>query len=435
MADVGSTANKLSTLDGLFKRIYADKLEGVIPSWAIIQGLIKFSESERTGEDFMQPVAVKMEHGVTYAASGAGAFTLNSPIAGQIKKAIVTGYQHVLRSAIDYETMYSGGGGERAFKNATATLVESMWGSIRKRVEIDMLYGQKELGIAESIADTNTSVILTAASWAPGIWAGMEGAYVQVVAANDSAPVTDYTAGRQISKVDLDARKLYISATVPDAVADPTAHIVAGDKVFLYGTVTASTGLTFANMKGIDAILTYASTDLFGISTVDYNLWKGVSHSAGSTDLSLGTILDACAKIVAKGADSDITVICSPVTYANLENDVAVYRRFDSSYSTSKAAMGSKSLEFYGQLGKISVKAHPMVKQGEAFGFSPSLWKRIGATDVTFSRPPMSGNGQQGNFFRELYDAAGVELRCYDHQALFTHAPGKAFKITTIVNS
>jgi len=423
MADV--TGTSLTSLDGLFKRVYAKELKNLIPSWAILQTDLKFMENKKTGEDYMQPVVLKMEQGVTYSASGAGAFALNAPVTGLTAKAVVTGYQHVIRSAIDYETAFSGSSGERAFKSATAAVVESMWSSIRKRLEIDLLYGQVAagLGVAGTIDNSSKSITFTDATWAPGIWAGMEGASVYVTATGGTTTRT--LSSPTIASVDLDNKKITLSAKVSAGVAT--------DVVFLSGMQTGTTP-TYNGQAGIDKIITNTGS-LFGISASTYNLWKGVSHSAGSTDLSFGTILDAVSKIVSKGADSDLNVYVSPKTWANLMNDTAALRRYDYSYKTSTATMGAQKLEFWGQLGKITVKPHPMVKQGEAFGLSPGLFKRIGATDITFSRPPMAGAGQQGEFFRELYDRAGFELRAYDHQALFTHAPGKAFKITNIVNS
>ena len=436
MADTGY--NYLTTLDGLFKRVYADKLETLIPSWAILQRDIAFSESARTGEDFMQPVVVQGEHGVTYAAGGAGAFAIMAPLAGQIKKAIVTGYQHVIRSSVDYETAFSGTGGERAFKGATAAVVESMWGSIAKRVELDLLYGQDPtgLGTIASLAGSDTIITFTDATWAPGIWAGMEGALINCWATTMSGHRATAGASHStnITAVDLDAKSITVGTAFASTVVGDVITIAASSGTGTDALIAADGPTSWKQMAGANKIITNTGT-LFGISASTYNLWKGISHSAGSTDLSFGTIQDAIAKITSKGADSDINVYISPKTWANLMNDQAALRRFDSSANTAKVVVGAQAIEFWGQLGKISIKAHPFIKEGEAFGMSPKLWKRIGATDVTFTRPPMSGAGQQGQFFREMVDQAGFELRAYSHQALFTHAPAKSFKITNIVNS
>lgn len=54
-------------------------------------------------------------------------------------------------------------------------------------------------------------------------------------------------------------------------------------------------------------------------------------------------------------------------------------------------------------------------------------WVRVGASDVTFKRP-----GAEGNFFRELEDHAGYELRAYTDQAIFCAKPGRNILIKNL---
>jgi hypothetical protein len=56
-------------------------------------------------------------------------------------------------------------------------------------------------------------------------------------------------------------------------------------------------------------------------------------------------------------------------------------------------------------------------------------WSRIGSTDVTFKRP-----GKGDEFFRDLENSAGYELRAYSDQALFCAKPAVNVMITNIVN-
>ena len=70
------------------------------------------------------------------------------------------------------------------------------------------------------------------------------------------------------------------------------------------------------------------------------------------------------------------------------------------------------------------------VKEGYAYVLSMDEFARVGSTDVTFKRP-----GMEGNFFRELENSAGVELRCFSDMALFCSAPGKQVLISNIVNT
>lgn len=59
-----------------------------------------------------------------------------------------------------------------------------------------------------------------------------------------------------------------------------------------------------------------------------------------------------------------------------------------------------------------------------------SDWVKVGSTDITFKRP--TGDGE---FFRELENSAGVELRAVADIAVFCNAPGHSGYISGIVNS
>ena len=60
---------------------------------------------------------------MTFASSSEDAFTLNDPIAGQIKDAQVQGNALVLRSAIGYKAASASMGSNKAFEQATKFLV------------------------------------------------------------------------------------------------------------------------------------------------------------------------------------------------------------------------------------------------------------------------------------------------------------------------
>lgn len=59
-----ATANQLSTLNGLFKETYADKLKELIPDGVKLLNKIKFmSKDKQPGNLYHQPVVLGMEHG------------------------------------------------------------------------------------------------------------------------------------------------------------------------------------------------------------------------------------------------------------------------------------------------------------------------------------------------------------------------------------
>ena len=58
------SANTLETLNGLFKELYADKVQNLIPDGIKLLSRIKFaSKNKNPGNQFHQPVVLGLEHG------------------------------------------------------------------------------------------------------------------------------------------------------------------------------------------------------------------------------------------------------------------------------------------------------------------------------------------------------------------------------------
>lgn len=398
--------NTAATLNGLFKEVYADKLENLIPDGVKLLTKIPFVKKQQTlGNLYHQPVILGQEHGITFASSTEDAFTLNPPIAGQIEDAQVRGNALVLRSAIGYKAASASLNGAAAFEQATKFLVGNMLRSVTKKLEIEMLYGQVGYGTVASTA--GVTVTIPAAEWAPGIWAGAEKMPIEI--RNAAGNVSRGTAN--IVSVSFETKTLTLDAL--------PAGTVATDVIWHMGAY----GKEFA---GIHKIITNTGV-LFGIDASVYTLFKGNVYSAGNAALSFAKVQEAVAKAVEKGLDNDVMVLVNPNTWSDLLTDQAALRMYDSSYSSSKMENGAKELKFHGQNGMIEIVPSIYCKEGYAYVLSTEDMVRIGSSEVTFKRP-----GKEGDFFRELENAAGYELRCYCDQALFTHSVAKNVLINNI---
>lgn len=422
-----ATTNTIATLDGLYKQVYGGKLERIIPKSAKAQQLWPFSNKGKVGSRFQKLVAVTQEHGFTYAAPQAGAFSLASPVVGATAPAYVQPYQLVFRTRLAYDaTFQAPSSGPQAFLNATQAVFETSVESIRRRLEASILgYGRTGLAEVDSVA-TNT-ITITDASWAPGIWVAAEGALIEafngVTGTDVQRSYTGTGTSYTITAVDLTNKTI----TVDDAT-----NITGGDILFFYGQREAS---SWNDMIGLDSICTTSGT-LFGINNATYSIFKGTSKSAGSTDLSFDTVLDAAKEMFVRGSDGDLRLWISPETYTNTVSDLSALVRYDQS-GKMNYHFGSDMVKYYSPTGAtITIEAHPMVKEGEGFLFEPKAMMRSGATDVTFNRAKMYGVKADGdNFFTELADNAGYEIRAYSNQFMFTHKPACFCKITNIVNS
>lgn len=400
--------NTFDSLNALFKQVYADKIQNLIPDGVKLYKMVKFEQKTKLGNSYNQPVILGLEHGVTYAASDDDAFALNDAVAGTVKNASVRGNPVVLSSVLGYKAAASAvGGNEKSFMDATKFLVANMVRSITKKMEISMIYGGSGLGTVASVAGTD--IVITTAQWASGIWSGAENMPIEITAA-DGTTVRGET---YITGVNLETRTLTLNA-LPGGT-------VATDIVWM----KSARG---NEMAGIHKILTNTGT-LFDISAATYSLWKGNSYNAAGA-LSLAKIERAIALAVAKGLDTDVTVLVSPATWADLLVEQTALRKFDSSYSPDGLKSGAKSITFYGQNGMVSIEPTIYCKEGFAYILDMDSFLRVGACEVTFERP-----GGEGKFFQDLEARAGYQLRAFSDQALFCDAPGRSVVISGIVNT
>jgi hypothetical protein len=406
-----STAdNTVGNLNGLFKQVYADKLKDLIPDGVKLMNMIKFNAKEKTGDKYNQPVILGMEHGVTFASSDEDGFTLQDAVAGTIKNAEVRGNALVLRSIIGYKAISTSTSSEAAFQEATKYLVANMLRSITKKLEIELLYGQK--GYATISAVSTTRLTITTAEWAPGIWAGAEGMPINIRA-------TDGTDRGNFVVASVDFANKYVNLTTSAAAAS----VVATDVIWHKGAY----GKEFL---GIHKILETSSGTMFNIDTSTYQLFRGNTYSCGSAELSFEHLNKAVARAVEKGLDTKVVCMVNPRTWSDLLTEQAALRKYDASYGAAKFEQGAKGILFHSQNGDIEIVPSIYIKEGYAYVLETSSWMRVGSQDVSFKRP-----GFDGEFFKELESAAGFELRCYCDQALFTSMPAHNVLITGIVNS
>ncbi len=405
-----SSNNFADTLNANFKIVYADKIENLIPDGVKLLNRISFSGREaQMGNMYSQPLILGLEHGVTFAGSTDDAFALNAPIAGQLKEAQVRGSQMVLRSVLGYAAASrAAGGNPRAFEDSTKFLVQNMMRSMAKKLEIQMLYGQ--MGYATVASAAGNVITVTTAEWAPGIWAGAVNMPLEI---RTSAGALRGSCN--VTVVDMTARTVTVDL-LPAAVAgtDVIWHKGAYNNEF----------------AGIHKILTNTGT-LFGIDASAYDLFKGNSEAiAGGDVLSFAVIQNAIARAVEKGLDSDVVVLVNPRAWSDLLTEQAALRQYDSSYRSSVSENGSQEITFHGQNGKVEIVPSIYIKEGYSYVLALEDFMRVGSTDITFRRP-----GQGDDFFRELENNAGYELRSYTDQAVFCMAPGRSTVISGIENS
>lgn len=401
----------VGNLNGLFKETYANKLEQLIPEQVKLMNMIPFLPKDKMpGNLYHQPVILGLEHGITFASSDEDAFNLQAPVAGVIRDAQIKGSPAVLRSFLGYTAASRAAqGSAQSFMDATKYLVANMLRSMAKKLEIEMLYGQNGYGAVASVSGVN--ITIDTAEWAPGIWAGAEGMPIEIA----DATGTTSRGESIVQSVNFETRVITLNSAIPG--------VVATDVIFHKG----ARGNEFI---GIHEIINKQTGTLFNINVGTYNLFRGNRYDAGGSALSFTKLNLAAARAVEKGLEGKLLAMVNPRAWANMLNDQAALRRYDGSFSKKKLENGSEALAFYSQNGEIEIQPSIYVKEGYGYLLSTEDWCRVGSSDMTFKRP-----GQGDQFFRDLENSAGYELRLYTDQAVFCSAPARNVLLYNIVNS
>jgi len=278
------------------------------------------------------------------------------------------------------------------------------------------------IGPFVKVSSTTAWYYINKNEWSTGLWAGKVGAEVQLYQDNDSTLISSGTDSVfSISAVDPTYKRVKLTGTatgITALMAVAQADFNGGINIYF----NDSKGKDFL---GIDKIITYSGSDLFGIDNTVYSLFKGNEVSTSGA-ISLAKIIAATENAVAQGLQEDVCAYVPVSAWNTLMTDQAAYRRYDGSYKNGKAENGFQAVTFYGANGMIELEPHPILKSGEIFIIPKKQFIRVGATDVTFQTPGMDST----EIFLQLPSNAGYEVRAYADQALLCMAPAKCTKLT-----
>jgi len=374
--------------------------------------MVPFAPGDKElGAAYNEPVVLGLEGGITYGGSDGEAFALRTPSSFTLKNARVKSVEMVLRSAISTavasRSQNSNGAFERGIKLLTGNMMKSMY----HRLEVSMLYGQKGIGIVESVTGTGPSVLkVEDQEWAAGIWVGTTKHKIEIFSSDLATKRGELT----ISGYDIQSKKVTV---LEDASA---ISVAATDVIFFSGACEA--GAVHKDMLGLHSIAETRG-NLFEINNSNEPLFQGNLVDVGTVStaakLSFAKVEEAVARAVEKGlGEEQMTVMVNVNSWNDLLTEQTAKRRYDSSYSAAKVKEGARAIEFEGQAGSIKIIPSTYVKEGYAYAFCEKDLIRIGSSDITFDP-----KGYEGEFFRLLDNHSGYEIRAYSDQALFSSRP------------
>lgn len=431
MASVETT----TTLNGLYKEVYADKIKEIIPESHILLNMDNFvSKEQREGNKYHQPIVLAYPTGATW---GLGNVTLNTAIASTMGDAQIAGSAITHRDLLSYDAAAKAAkGGKQSFAEATGLVVKNLIKAESKFLELDLLYGGgttaatgnsvAQTTVAAVVNATTTTVTVSYGTWAPAIFAGMEGAIIQFYNAGTlvGSPGT-FTISSINVNVNANSTTLGGTITVTGTAGDNTALVaLTGTTLDVYFQTQKG-----QSMFGLRAILANTGS-LFNIDSSAFNLWQANTFDCQSTQLTFGKLQSAVALAVNRGLAGKVKVLVSPNTFANLVDEQAGSRVTDTSYDPKKGENGTKALQFYSSNGIIEIVPHIFMRWGEAYIIPEEEVIRVGPIDGVTNTLP----GMPGEFFVQSATTTAYELRCYANQAIFIEAPAHGVLVKNIVN-
>lgn len=413
--------NTKLTADGLFKEVYADKINDLTPDGRYLAKEIPTGKGIATGGTYKKPQVLTSEQGFTKAAPNSTAYALRSPSAGSIKYASYDPYQFSLRVAYSTEAIRRSSEGKEVFTALTKQQSKNAIKTAYNQMEMDMLYGQSVTGIGTASVVAGTTVTLTTASFAPGIWWGSEGMPIYFY----DATLAILRGVAIVDSYDIEGRTVTFTTDVA-----ATLGVVATDYMF--------TSEITDQMYGLDRMATNTTGTLFGINSSTYNLWRPATAYNVAGALSFNKLFAAVTRGYNRGLGDDIQefdVLLNPRTWNNLNQDAASIRTSDYSYKSNKFETGHEVLEFFTVAGIARIISHKMVKEGDGL-ITPRVnkaFEKLGSTCT-----PMFGleDAKQGEqYLRRMENNEGYESRIYWNAAIATDYMSQLVKMTGIVNS
>lgn len=410
-----TTANSVaSTLSANYKQTYGPKLETLVPDGVKLYKDVKLMLGEQQqGGQYNQPLAMALEHGISYGA-GDAVISLNAAVAGKLENAVITGAQMVGRAQFGWTVASRAAKGPNYFVQGTEVILRSLMLSAKKRAEAEGFYGGDGIGTVSSVS--GGVLTLTSASFAAGMWVGMEGAPIDVYTATPANTGT-LVQSCKVTAVDIDA----LTVTV-----DNPGLIVATNVLFYKGAFGVES-------DGIKTILNKSTGNQFGIAIASYpDMLKGTTYNCNGI-LSFAKVVKGLAKALPKGGEGAFKVYTHAESWQDLVNEGEAARTFGGDqWKPAGIERGTESIKFHSVAGMVEIVPSTYCKRGDSFALlQDGSWKRIGSTDITMRVPGMEND----QVFVPIADAGGFETRCYKDFAWFCDRPAASVYYSGIVPS
>lgn len=441
-----SVESTVGNLDQMLKEQYLSKgLQDVRPDFTVLMSTVPFvGGSEKAGSELVWPVVTSREHGFTALGQDGLNVDLAAATKARVSRAKVVSYPFMGRTQVDNVAVSRAKQGPQAFVNALEYKISNLQESFVILNEQELLYGQAGLGklkagnnikaattkagLAAAVASASEAVapgandwveiVIDEAEFADHIWIGSEDMELQVSSTSNVATGVKL----RVDEYDIESRKLVCE--------------VIGTGTLASGELLHRNGFLGNTGPGLQTIFSQTSGTLLGIAQAGNPLWKVAQYNASGT-LSFEKVAEAVARAVGRGLAEKITLHVHPLVFASLMPDFNTLKATGSDYKSrifttssevKKLEHGVYGITFIVGSVEVVLVANPFIKIGHAFGVADGELMRCGSSDITYKIP----GEQEEKYFHRLDNIAGLELRVFSDQALFSVSLNKHLHISGI---
>lgn len=442
-----SVESTVGNLDQMLKEQYLSKgLQDVRPDFTVLMSTVPFvGGAEKAGSELIWPVVTSREHGFTALGQDGLNVDLNAATKARVSRAKVVSYPFMGRTQVDNVAVSRAKQGPQAFVNALEYKISNLQESFVILNEQELLYGQAGLGkiaAGSSIKIADEKANLAAASavssgavttsgatdwveitlnegeFADHIWIGSEDMELQVSSTSNVATGVKL----RVDEYDIETRKLVCQ--------------VIGVGTLAAGELLHRNGFLGNTGPGLQTIFSQTSGTLLGIQQSGNPLWRVAQYNAAG-QLSFEKVAEAVARAVGRGLSEKITLNVHPLVFASLMPDFNTLKATGSDYKSrifttssevKKLEHGVYGITFIVGSVEVVLVANPFIKIGHAFGVADGELMRCGSSDITYKIP----GEQEEKYFHRLDNIAGLELRVFSDQALFSVSLNKHLHISGI---
>lgn len=427
-AGMESVEGAIGNLDQMLKEQYLSKgLQDVRPDFTVLMSTVPFvGGSEKAGSELIWPVVTSREHGFTALGQDGANVDLEDATKSKVARAKVMSYPFMGRTQIDNVAVSRAKQGPQAFVNALEYKISNLQESFVLLNEQELLYGQSGLGKVSAntvpvdisgahVVGQSGVITLDESEYADHIWIGSEGMRLESASGKAKVKVVAY---------DVEARTLDV-------------EVIAAGTALAAGDLLHRNGFRVNSGPGLQQIFSQTSGYLLGIDQTGNPLWKVAQYNAtigGSGLLSFEKVADAVARAVGRGLAEKITLHVHPLVFASLMPDFNTLKATGSDYKSrifttssevKKLEHGVYGITFIVGSVEVVLVANPLIKIGHAFGVADGELMRCGSSDITYKIP----GEQEEKYFHRLDNIAGLELRVFSDQALFSVSLNKHLHI------